>query len=66
MVESFIIQIYRRDDARRELTGTVERVEDGSKQGFANVEELWRCLSTKPSSRRTRRRPDPGEAGPAA
>jgi hypothetical protein len=60
MVESFIIQIYRRDDARRGLTGTVERVKDGSKQSFANVDELWRCLSTEPSSRRGRGPPTAG------
>jgi hypothetical protein len=60
MVESFIIQIYRRDDARRELTGTVERVKDGSRQSFASMDELWRCLSTKSSSRRSRRPPAPG------
>jgi hypothetical protein len=64
MVESFIIQIYRRDDARRELTGTVERVEDGSKQRFSNVDELWRCLRAKPPSRRSRP-PQPDAQGKA-
>jgi hypothetical protein len=63
MAESFIIQIYRRDDARRELTGTVERVKDGSKQRFANLEELWLCLSAEPSRRPPRlRRAGDGEA----
>jgi hypothetical protein len=56
MVESFIIQIYRRDDERHKLTGTVERIKDGSMQCFSSVEELWHCLSTKPS-RRDRRLP---------
>lgn len=64
MVESFIIQIYRRDDATRELTGTVERIVDGSKQRFASVDDLWRCLSTKPTSRRRRRTPPAGGAKP--
>jgi hypothetical protein len=54
MVESFIIQIYRRDESRGELTGTAERVQDGSKQAFSSMDELWRCLSTKPSARRRR------------
>jgi hypothetical protein len=62
MVESFIVQIYRRDDAKRELTGTVERIADGSKQRFATVDELWRCLSTNPASRKGRRMP--GTSGP--
>jgi hypothetical protein len=64
MVESFIIQIYRRDDDGRQLAGTVERVGDGSMQPFASVEELWRCLSAKPSSRRARRPPPAGGTGP--
>jgi hypothetical protein len=59
MVESYIIQIYRRDDAGQALAGTVERVKDGSMQRFSSVEELWHCLNAKPGSRRTRRSPPP-------
>jgi hypothetical protein len=65
MVESFIIQIYRRDDVQRKLAGTVERVTDGSKQTFATVEELWLCLSAKPLSRPRVRRPKPNPDGTA-
>jgi hypothetical protein len=57
MVESFIIQIYRRDDAGRALAGTVERVGDGSKQRFSSVRELWQCLCAKPGPRGVRTSP---------
>ncbi len=61
MVESFIIQIYRRNDTGKEVNGIVERIGDGSKQPFTTIEELWRCLSAKPPSRRRTWQRKPGE-----
>ncbi|MCC7547130.1 MAG: hypothetical protein IT532_05130 [Burkholderiales bacterium] len=58
MVENFFIQIYRRGEQDRVLHGTVERVEDGSRQAFSTVDELWRCLGVA-ARRRKRQRVDP-------
>lgn len=64
MVESFVIQIYRRGGTDRELTGTIEAVGRGTRRRFSSVEELWACLNAKPP-RRVRRKPDPGDTGEA-
>ena len=61
MVESFVIQIYRRG-TDRELTGTVEAVGGGTRRRFSSVEELWACLNAEPP-RRARRKPEPGDTG---
>lgn len=63
MVESYVIQIYRRSDAgRQELVGTVERVGTGTRQHFSSVAELWACLNADQHSGRTPNRP--GSDGP--
>ena len=61
MVESYVIQIYRRGGTARELTGTIEAVGRGTRRRFSSVEELWDCLNAE-QPRRTRRKPDPGNA----
>jgi len=44
-MESYVVLIYRRDaDAPGELTGLVERVEDGRRAPFSSVSELWAFL----------------------
>jgi len=45
MTESFIIHVYRRDQAGLIVAGTVESVREGVKQPFANIEELWAYLN---------------------
>jgi hypothetical protein len=62
MVESYVVQIYRRDATdRQRLAGTVERVGQGERQHFASAEELWRFLAAERAPRRGRRKPqDPG------
>jgi hypothetical protein len=62
MVESYVIQIYRRSGTDRELTGTIEAVGRGNRQRFSTVDELWACLSAE-QPRRARRKPGPGDAG---
>jgi hypothetical protein len=61
MVESYIIQIYRRS-AARELTGTIEAVDRGTRRHFSSVEELWACLNAE-QPHRIRRKRDPGDTG---
>jgi len=64
MVESYVIQIYRRGDADRELTGTIEPVGRGTRQRFSSLEELWACLNAE-QPHRIRRKRDPGDTGQA-
>jgi hypothetical protein len=48
MVESYVVQIYRRDpDDRRRFNGTVERVGNGREKAFGNMQELWEFLATE-------------------
>lgn len=64
MVESYVIQIYRRGGSNRQLAGTIEAVGRGRRRRFSSVEELWACLSAE-KPRRTRRKPEPdGSATP--
>jgi hypothetical protein len=62
MVESYVIQVYRRSGAGRELTGTIEAVGRGTRQHFSSLEELWACLNAE-QPRRTRRKPAPRDDG---
>ena len=57
MVESYVIQIYRRGDSGRELTGTIEPVGHGTRSPFSTVEELWACLVAAQPRRRASRTP---------
>jgi hypothetical protein len=61
MVDSYVIQIYRRS-ADRELTGTIEAVGRGTRQHFSSVEELWACLNAE-QPRRIRRKREPDDTG---
>lgn len=65
MIESYVVQIYRRDPAQRQLTGTVEAIGAGTRRRFSSLEELWDCLNA-PSARhrRQRRGAGPGEPQP--
>ena len=50
MPDSYVVQIYRRDPAGRRMTGTVERVGNGGRVGFASADELWRFLAAERSA----------------
>jgi hypothetical protein len=52
MPDSYVVQIYRRDPARRRMTGTVERVGNGGRVGFASADELWRFLAAERTAAR--------------
>jgi hypothetical protein len=47
MPDSYVVQIYRRDPAGRRMSGTVERVGNGGRVGFASADELWRFLAAE-------------------
>ena len=62
MIESYVIQIYRRSGTPHELTGTIEAVGRGTRQRFSSMDELWAYLNAE-QPRRTRRRPPSANDG---
>lgn len=59
MVESYIVHIYRRDEAvPTKILGTVEKVGKRDKSSFENLNELWAILASAKGER------SGGERGP--
>ena len=44
-MDTYIVHVYRREVEHRLVSGLVERVHDGAKQGFRTVDELWTFLT---------------------
>lgn len=57
MPDSYVVHIYRREPAERRMTGTVERVGNGGRVGFASADELWSFLAAERSERSVGRQP---------
>lgn len=45
-MDTYIVHVYRRESEHRLVSGLAERVQDGAKQGFRTIDELWTFLVT--------------------
>ncbi|MDQ3797453.1 MAG: hypothetical protein M3294_07830 [Pseudomonadota bacterium] len=47
-MESYIVRVYRRNDSDPNyLTGMVESVQDGRRQRFSTMQQLWRIVAAR-------------------